>query len=188
MIIGRWVGACGHHSRLVFLCTVLLAAGCLWLTAHRLGVTTDTSILFSAALPWRQHQAAVSRAFPAQQDLLVAVVDGQIPEEADATAAALAAALSVDRAHFRDVTRPDASPYLQHNGLLFLDTPKLEALLNQTVDAQPFLGQLAADPSLRGLFAALGLIAEGVEAGQAALASVGPALGGLHAARSPAAA
>ena len=61
-------------------------------------------------------------------------------------------------------------------------------LLNQTVDAQPCLGQLAADPSLRGLLGTLGLIAEGVQAGQANLEPFEPALHGFHAALSVAAA
>ncbi len=49
----------------------------------RLGVTTDTSALFSERLPWRQRTMAIERAFPRGQDLLVAVVDGATPEEAD---------------------------------------------------------------------------------------------------------
>ncbi len=180
LILGKWVSFCGRRHWLVLAAGVLLAACALWLASTRLGVTTDTGNLFSASLPWRQHAMAVSKAFPQQTDLLVAVIDGATPEEADATAASLAAALSGDHTHFKSVTRPDASPYLQRNGLLFLDTLQLQALLNQTIDAQPFLGQLAADPSLRGLLNALGLIAEGVQAGQAELGSFQPALAGFH--------
>ncbi|RYY11258.1 MAG: hypothetical protein EON55_14665 [Alphaproteobacteria bacterium] len=131
---------------------------------------------------------AIDRAFPRQQDLLVAVVSGTTPEEAEETADALAAALAPDRAHFKSVDRPDNSPYLVRNGLLFLDTATLTNLLNATIDAQPFLGQLAADPSLRGLMSALGLIAQGVDAGQADLGAFTPALAGFHTALSRAAA
>ena len=165
-----------------------LALVCLWLAANRLGVTTDTSTLFSASLPWRQRSMAIDRAFPRQQDLLVAVVSGATPEEAEETADALAAALTPDSAHFKWVNRPDNSPYLVRNGLLFLDVPTLTTLLNATIDAQPFLGELAADPSLRGLMSALGLIAKGVDAGQADLGAFTPALAGFHTALSRAAA
>ncbi len=186
--LGRWSGLCGRQWRVVLVAAAALSCLCLWLAANRLGVTTDTSTLFSASLPWRQRTMAVERAFPRQQDLLVAVVNGATPEEADETAAALAAALSADHANFKAVWRPDASPYLERNAFLFLDKDKLTDLLNATIDAQPFLGQLAADPSLRGLMSALGLIAKGVDADQANVGSFKDALDGFHTALSKAAA
>jgi uncharacterized protein len=186
--LGKWARLCGRHYGLALVVALLLALGSVWLATTRLGVTTDTGKLFSASLPWRQRTVAIEQAFPQQQNLLVAVVDGVTPEEAELTAAQLAAALAPDRAHFQSVTRPDASPYLERNALLFLDVKQLSALLDQTIDAQPFLGQLAADPSLRGLLAALSLIAQGVEAGQADLAGFAPALAGFHLALAQAAA
>ncbi len=65
--------------------------------------------------------------FPQFSNLLVAVINAKEPEEADATAAGLAAALAADHVHFRTVTRPDASPFLTREGLLLLDTKQLEA-------------------------------------------------------------
>ena len=186
--LGRWSGGCARHRAVTIVAAVALALLCLWLAATRLGVTTDTGDLFSASLPWRQRAMAIERAFPRQQELLVAVVGGTTPEEAEETADALAAAIAPDKAHFKSVDRPDNSPYLQRNGLLFLDKDTLTTLLNATIDAQPFLGQLAADPSLRGLMSALGLIAQGVDAGQADLGAFTPALAGFDAALSRAAA
>ena len=186
--LGRWTGLCARNRVATLMAALALALVCLWLAANRLGVTTDTSTLFSASLPWRQRSMAIDRAFPRQQDLLVAVVSGATPEEAEETADALAAALTPDSAHFKWVNRPDNSPYLVRNGLLFLDVPTLTTLLNATIDAQPFLGELAADPSLRGLMSALGLIAKGVDAGQADLGAFTPALAGFHTALSRAAA
>lgn len=147
--------------------------------ATRLSVTTDLSTLFNPSLPWKQREAEMRRLFPQREDLLVAVVDAASPEAADATAAGLAAALARDGAHFRTVRRPDASPFFDQNGLLFLDTPALSAVLDQTIDAQPFLGQLVTDPSARGLFAALSLVAVGVEKG-AELGPFGAPLRGFH--------
>jgi len=147
--------------------------------ATRLSVTTDLSTLFNPSLPWKQREAELKRLFPQHEGLLVAVVDAAIPEAAEATAAGLAAALARDGAHFTLVRRPDASPFFDRNGLLFLSTPALSAVLDQTIDAQPFLGQLVADPSARGLFAALSLVGIGVEKG----ANLGPfatALRGFH--------
>lgn len=161
----------------VFLVLTLLS---LWAAGTRLGITTDTDQLFSSSLPWRQRQIEWDRAFPQFKDLIVAVIDAAIPEEADATAEALQAALRSDTAHFAGARRPDADPYLQRNGLLLLDTPQLGELLDRTIDAQPFLGQLVADPSARGLFAALSLIGIGVRRGEADAATLQPALGAFR--------
>lgn len=174
------VGRTLRHAMATVLVALLIAAACVWLAATRLGVTTDTDQMFAASLPWRQQDIAFSHDFPQFKDLLVAVVDGASPEIADQTASDLAAALEADHAHFRDIRRPDASPYLQQNGLLFLDVKTLTGLLDATIDAQPFLGQLSADPSARGLFAALGLIGLGLEKGQADLSGYAPALAAFH--------
>ena len=76
--------------------------------------------------------------------------------------------------------RPDSSPFFSRNGLLFLDEKTLQELLNHTIDAQPFLGQLAADPSARGLFGAMALLGQGVQHGQADLGPYLPTLQGFH--------
>ncbi len=158
---------------------MLAAAGIVAIYA-RLGVTTDTDGLFSASLPWKQRQAELRAAFPQGEDLLVVVIDATIPDEADSTANALTEALRGDKVHFSLVRRPDASPFLERNALLFLDVDMLQELLDKTIDAQPFLGYLAEDPSLRGLVQALSLIAEGVQHKQANLTPFTPALEAFH--------
>ena len=181
----------GHMSRrapLVVALGLLLSVLAAWYGAAHLAINTDTDALFSPHLAWRQRQIAWDRAFPQFDDLLVAVVDARLPEEADQTASALAAALAPDSTHFRDVRRPDASPYLTHNGLMFLDTKSLGELMDRIIDAQPFLGQLVADPSARGLFAALTLLATGVERGQADLGPLAQPLAAFQQALADAAA
>ncbi|MBV9735537.1 MAG: MMPL family transporter [Acidisphaera sp.] len=165
-----------RHALLTVLAGLLLAAGSLGYTTRHLGVTTDTDQMFATSLPWRARQLAFERDFPQFKNLLVAVVDARIPEEADASAASLAAALAADHAHFQAAWQPGASPFFLRNAFLFLDLKQLTGLLNSTIDAQPFLGQLVADPSARGLFAALSLVAMGVQHGEANLAPFAPAL------------
>lgn len=179
---------CRHRARQVVLVGLVLGVLGAALAALRLGVTTDTDALFDAALPWRQREIALAAAFPQFSDLLVAVVEGATPEEAEETAASLAAALSADTVHFRFARRPDADPWFARNALLFLDEPDLAELLDRTIDAQPFLGQLASDPSARGLFATLALVAMGVDRGEASLDSFRPALQGFERALADAAA
>jgi hypothetical protein len=167
-----------RHALAVALGGLLLAAlSALYAVTH-LDVTTDTDRMFSSSLPWRQQADELNKAFPQFRDLLVAVIDAREPEQADATAAALAAALAKDHAHFISVRRPDASPFLRKEGLLFLDTKQLTDLMDRTIDAQPFLGQLVADPSARGLFSALSLLGMGVTKGDVDL---GPYLTSLRA-------
>ena len=173
-MLGRIVVAVSGRARLVVVAAALLAVLAIAVAGARLGVTTDTDTLFAPTLPWKLREAELHRLFPHQTDLLVAVIDATVPEAADATAAGLAAALAADTEHFHDVRRPDASPFLDRSGLLFLDTPVLQGLLDQTIDAQPFLGQLAADPSARGLFAALALLGMGVQQGQDLSGFAGP--------------
>jgi hopanoid biosynthesis associated RND transporter like protein HpnN len=151
-----------RHSLSVVFGGLLLAAFAGWFASGHLGVSTDTDLLFKDTLPWRQQSIEMNRNFPQFHDLLVGVVDARIPEEADATANALAQKLAADHAHFQSVRRPDTNPYLEKEGLLFLDQKQLSGLMDQTIDAQPFLGQLVADPSARGLFAALALLGMGV--------------------------
>ena len=176
MALGYLAAACGRRAGLVALAALLLGAAGLLVIHARLGVTTDTNGLFSMSLPWKQRQAELQAAFPQGEDLLVVVIDAAIPEQADSTAAALADKLRQDTRHFSLVRQPDASPYLERNALLFLDPAPLQDLLDKTIDAQPFLGYLAADTSLRGLVQALSLIAEAARRGQANLAPFEPAL------------
>ena len=167
---------------MVVLAGILLGAGAGVYASHHLGVNTDTDRMFSSSLPWRQRAMAMERAFPQFQGLLVAVIDAKQPEAAQETARDLAHALAADHTDFTTVRRPDASPYFQREGLLFLSTPELTHLLDRTIDAQPFLGTLSADPTSRGLFSALGLLGQGVTHGGADLAPYREELQAFHAA------
>ena len=175
------VERCARRAAIVVLVGVVLGAAAIGLASRFLGITTDTDTLFATSLPWRQNQIAFDRDFPQFRNQIVAVIDAKIPEEAEATAAGLASAMAADTVHVRTVVRPDASPYFTNNGLLFLSKEELGPLLDHTIDAQPFLGQLVADPSARGLFAALSLIGMGVERQQANLAGFAAPLQAFHA-------
>ena len=165
LALSRVSALCARRAVLVSLFLLLLTAAGVAAVVARLGVDTDTGNLFAASLPWKREQAAMARAFPQNEELLAIVVDSAVPEVAEATANSLAQILSFDRRNFTSVRQPDVSPWFDRNGLMFLDKGALATLLDQTVDAQPFLGQLAADPSLRGVAGALSLLAQGVTAG-----------------------
>jgi len=174
------VDLCRRNALRVVLVSGLLAMFAGWYAAGHLGINTDTDEMFAASLPWRQRAELFKSYFPQFRDLLVAVIDAKEPEEADATAAALAERLAEDHTHFLSVSRPDASPFLKQEGMLFLNTPQLESLLDRTIDAQPFLGELAQDPSARGVFKSLALLGTGVVEGKADLTPYQKALRAFH--------
>jgi hopanoid biosynthesis associated RND transporter like protein HpnN len=168
-----------HAIAIVLIAVLSVIAGAV-IGKSRLSVNTDTSLMFPETLPWRAAQLQFNQDFPQFTDLIVGVVDARIPEEADATAAALQAALTDDHQHFVDIRRPDAVPYLQQEGLLLLDESQLQSTLDTIITAQPFLAELSADPSSRGIFNALGLIGTGVAQGQGDIGPYLPALNGFH--------
>ena len=173
------VDFCRRHAVLVVFVAIAVAAFSGVYAAGHLGISTDTDKMFAESLPWRQQATAFKNEFPQFTDLLAVVIDAKAPEEAEATAAGLAAALSTDHIHFHSVSRPNSSSFFTKEGLLFLDPKQLDKLLEKTINAQPFLGQMAKDPSARGLFAALGLLGKGLQQGQVDLKPYDSALAGF---------
>nr|WP_294914857.1 MMPL family transporter [uncultured Neokomagataea sp.] len=178
-LIGRLNAACARHAVKVVALFVLLIAGSVGLSALRLSVTTDTGKMFADSLPWKQRVTEMDRLFPQDADQLVAILDSRTPEAGREAARQLGQILSKDHVHFRTVTLPDDNAFYRQNGLLFFDQKDLEPLLDSIVSAQPFLGTLAADPSARGLFGALGLVGEGLRSGQGVPAGFNGALNGF---------
>ncbi len=159
------VAKCSRHAWLTVIIALVLAALGLSFTQHHLRINTDTNKLFASSLPWRQAEIRANRQFPQFNDLIVAVVRAATPEEAQATARTLNAALDQDKTNFLGSNYPAGLKFYTQEGLLLMPPARLARLLTSMVAAQPFLGQLAADPSARGLFTGLGLIAQGVGAG-----------------------
>jgi hypothetical protein len=180
--LARVVKATCERPLVTLLIALALAAAALVFTASHFSMTSDTTKLISDKVDWRQREIAMSKAFPQQGDTTVVVVDGATPELAEAAAAALAARLEPGKDLFLSVRRPDGGPFFAREGLLYLSTPEVEATTEQLVAAQPFLGAMAADPSLRGVMTAVSTLAQGVSEGQTSLASVDKPITSLGAA------
>ena len=162
-------------SRFAVLVTALalilgLGAGYYAVTHFRMD--TNSENLVSPQAAWRVDEARYDAAFPQQNNLIVVVVDGATAERADAAAGALAKALAQDHEHFTTVRRPDGGQFFARDGLLLLPLEDVKQTMQQLIEAQPFLGGLAADPSLRGVMTTLGTTLLGVEGGQTTLASL----------------
>ena len=178
-LISRIVAAsCARPWRILggalILCALALA-----FTAGHFAMTTDTAQLISAKTAWRQREAMVDVAFPQGADQIVVVVDAATPELAETSAVALADRLSARKDLARSVRRPDGGPFFAQNGLLFLSRQQVADTTSQLVTAQPVLGPLAADPSLRGIMDGLTTLMQGVKDGQTDLEALDPLLKGL---------
>ena len=174
--LARLVAISTRHAWVTVLFAILLAAAALFYTARNFAITTDTAELISTDLEWRKRELAFDAAFPQLDDLILVVIDGATPELADAASQRLATALRGQPALFRSVRQPDGGAFLERNGLLLLPQAEVAEATSQLIRAQPFLGPLALDPSLRGVLGTLSTALEGVGRGDTTLASLQPAM------------
>jgi hopanoid biosynthesis associated RND transporter like protein HpnN len=144
-----------------------------------LGVDTDTGKLFSPKLDWQKQKLAMQAAFPASAAQTTIVVDGATAGAVEDGTAALAAALAKRTDIFISVHRPDGGPFFDRYGLMFLSTEELSKLSDQIAKAEPLLGPLDADPSLRGLFGVFDQAVQAVGAGQAGGEELAAPMGGF---------
>ena len=156
-----------HRFALVLvLLSLLLSLGLGWYVAGHFKINTDINQLISADLDWRMRETAVEKGFPQKSDLLVVVVDGDTPDAAETAAESLTLKLRAMPNRFSQVVRPDKIPFFLKNGLLFLSKDEINTILDQMIQAQPMLGILGSDPSLRGFFGMISLMIEGVQRGE----------------------
>ncbi|HEY5412276.1 MAG TPA: hypothetical protein VIJ94_16265, partial [Caulobacteraceae bacterium] len=148
-------------------------------TATNFAMTTDTAQLISAKTDWRRREAAVDKAFPQGAGQIVVVVDAATPELAETSAAALAAKIAARKDIAGAVRRPDGGPFFAQNGLLFVSRQEAADTTSQLITAQPVLGPLAADPSLRGIADGVATLAQAAKSGQTDLNALDPLLKGL---------
>ncbi len=176
----------------VMLAFVLLTALGAGYFARHVAVSTDSKKLMSASLPWRQQEFAIDAAFPQRINRILAVIDAATPEAADGAADALVKALAPRPDVIKTVERID-DEFFEKNGVLFLSLDEVRRDTADLISAQPFLGTLSGDPTLRGVVRTLSQSLEGVRLGRAklddmrpALAAIGDALDSLAQGRTPA--
>lgn len=157
--------------RAVSLALALLALTVLagWFAESHFELTTNTQALISPNVDWRHNETAVNEAFPQQTNTMLVVIDGWTPELAEQATQRLTDALVADKVHFKGAKRPDGGAWLDRHGAMFGSVAEVRATTQALIQAQPLLGPLAADPSLRGIVGALGTILTGVENGAARL-------------------
>ncbi|MBI2255663.1 MAG: MMPL family transporter [Proteobacteria bacterium] len=160
--IGRLVSWSERRAVLLIVLSLLLTATAGIFTARHLGMDTDTANMISPELPWRKELAHFNALFPQNTGLLVVMIDGKTPDAAEDAAAALFAKIETRKDLFATARRADGGPYFEKYGLLFLPVDQVQKIADAVIEAQPFIGSLTQDPSLRGLFDVFSLAMDGI--------------------------
>ncbi|HEY7229928.1 MAG TPA: MMPL family transporter [Pseudolabrys sp.] len=168
-----------RYAWLVILAFLLVAAISAGYFATHFSITTDSNKLLSSSLPWRQQELALDRAFPWRIDQIIAVIDATTPEAAEQATDALANELSHRSDLIKTVYRPDGGDFFARNGILFRTLDEVRRDANDLIGAQPFLGTLAADPTLRGVLRTLSQSIEGLRLGKTKLEDLKPAFAAI---------
>ena len=161
-----------------FFIVISVVAG--YYAATHLKVNTDTSEMLDANLSFQKNSIALRDAFPQIKSDLIVIVKAPTLDEADAFAGALRDKLENDKDSFSAVFAPAENPFFLNNGLLYLETSKLEARLSQISKAAGLIETLVKSPTTDTLFSTLAdndKLAEKSDLGQETLASIYAELG-----------
>ena len=169
LVIANVVAFCTRYVWSVILVAAVVAGGCGIYAARHFVINADVTQLISNDLPWRQREHAYQQVFTHGTQLIAAVVDAPTPELATAASQALVDRLSTDKALFHSVDSMGTNEFFVRNRFLYLPTEEVAGFTGQLAKAAPLMGQLAGDPSLRGLVSAMSLALSGVDAGQVSL-------------------
>jgi len=173
--IARLVAFAAARAWIVAALGLVLAIVAVGYVAGHFSINTNTDALLSPDLLYRKSESAFAKLFPQSDTQVVVVIDAKTPELAEEAAAGLAAKLAADPKMFPSVQRPDGGPFWAQEGLLFASTADVQSSMKHLIDAEPFLGPMAADPSVRGLMSSFQTALTGVKAGQTQLSAiVGP--------------
>lgn len=147
-----WVSCAAHHPLVTLFLTSLVTAAVLAYTFSHFRINTKMSGMISEKLPYRHLEKEFDRAFPQFGDTILVVLDAPTPEAARFATEAMADRLAKEKSVFRRVYVPGGDAFFKTNGLLFLSVKELENLSDTLANAQPLLGLISKDFSLRGLF------------------------------------
>ena len=142
--LGRWVALVIAWPKITTVASVLATVLAGWYAAGHLGVNTDTANMISPTLPWRQHFNEFRQAFPVRDRNLLIVLDADSPAAADAFAGALLAEMRRSPDVYHSILLQGEGEFFERNGLLYLPTAELSALVDRLAAAQPLLGLLQA--------------------------------------------
>ena len=128
--------------------------------ARTVKINSDTADMLSAELDFRRLNIELRKTFPRQARDLAVVIDAATPERAERAAAYMKEEIARRPDLFRSAFHPQGEPFFRRNGLLLLPLADLEETADRILAAQPFLGTVWQDRSIRGLADMLSLAVE----------------------------
>src|ERR1700722_17811728 len=177
--ISRVVRLSTRHAWVVivaFLIAAVLAGG---YVARHIAINTDSGKLLSSSLPWRQQEIKLNELFPQRTDLIVLGFDARTTEADDDADEPRVKALAPQANVVRNISRPDGGEFFARDGVLFLSVDDLRRNMDQLIKAEPFLGTLALDPTLRGILGAISQSLEGVRLKKTTFEDIQPAVAAI---------
>jgi hopanoid biosynthesis associated RND transporter like protein HpnN len=154
-LFAKWTEYIGHHSFLVLFLSLLATVGTVIYTVNHFRIDTEMTDMISDRLPYRKLEKEFQSAFPQFKETIVVVIDGDTPEAARLYRDKLAERLKREKGLFKGVYAPGGGEFFERNGLLYLSVKDLEALSENLASAQPLLGLISKDLTLRGLFSVI---------------------------------
>ena len=140
----------------LLLLSLLLSGATLHYTLKNLEINTNTAEMLSPDLPFQQNQAHFNQAFPEDTTTIIFVVEAETPEESSQAAGKLVEQLDQANDRFESVYIPTDNAFFRQQALLYLDQNDLDNFARKLTDAQPFIGHLAQNYHLEGLFGIIG--------------------------------
>lgn len=117
-----------------------------------LKINTDTGDMLASSLGFQTRAKELNEAFPGLKYGLKVIVKTDSADEADDFTRKLTAVLTTDSDNFTDIYSPPADPFLRQNGLLFLETDRLEKRLSKLTKSSQFIESLASSPTATTFF------------------------------------
>ena len=154
-LFGGWTDFIGHHSFFVLFLSLLATVGVAIYTVNHFRIDTEMTDMISDKLPYRKLEKEFQSAFPQFKETIVVVIDADTPETARLHRDKLAERVKRETGLFKGVYAPGSGEFFERNGLLYLSIKDLEALSENLASAQPLLGLISKDLTLRGLFSVI---------------------------------
>ena len=147
----------------------LAAAGSLFYGWHHLPVNGRQGDLVSQDAPFQKLVADIDSAFPEQAHTILIVVTAPSALKAERAAETIFEAARERGDLFHGLFYPQAEPFFQKNGLLYLTAEEVERFASRLAEAQPALAELSRGANLVNLFDLIRKALEAEKAGRAEL-------------------
>jgi uncharacterized protein len=145
------------YPKTLILATCIACGFSLYYTVENLRINTDTTNILSPDLPFQQDRQRLLKAFPQDDQAILAVVDATSPELTASALSYLGKQFRNEKRQVKSVYIPGEGPYFDKHGLLYLNLNDIKELATKLTEAQPFIGTLSGDNSLKGLFSIIEL-------------------------------